>query len=207
MTFESMTVAMLFSTPLIRWQVPDFATLNPTLLKEGHKMRSQTEGVTKSNQGGWHSSGNIFASDTECFQQLLSSVRDAVYAATSRMSDEVDTKTLRMKLSGWMNINPQGSYNAPHTHPGAHWSGVYYVAQPEVEEGMSGMIEFLDPRSDLPNWRMLKSVAFQQKFKIRPQPGDLILFPSFLVHWVFPNEADSERVSIAFNATFEDPDG
>jgi len=31
----------------------------------------------------------------------------------------------------------------------------------------------------------------------------MILFPSYLVHWVYPNEADTERWSIAFNATFK----
>ena len=98
---------------------------------------------------------------------------------------------------------PRGASKRPHTHPGAHWSGVYYVAQPAVAPGNSGMIEFVDPRSDLPNWRILKAPPFRMKKKLRPQPGDLILFPSYLVHWVYPNEAEEERVSIAFNATFK----
>ena len=28
-----------------------------------------------------------------------------------------------------------------------------------------------------------------------------MIFPSYLVHWVYPNEAGGERVTIAFNAT------
>ena len=112
---------------------------------------------------------------------------------------------LNLKLFGWMNANPPGGFNAPHTHPGAHWSGVYYVSLPEIETGNSGMIEFMDPRTDLPNWRLLKSNAFSAKKKIRPAPGEMILFPSYLVHWVYPNEATEERVSIAFNATFSKP--
>ena len=109
---------------------------------------------------------------------------------------------MRLKIFAWMNANPSGGYNAPHTHPGAHWSGVYYVSQPEVEAGNSGMIEFLDPRTDLPNWRLLAASAFRLKKKLRPQPGEMILFPSYLVHWVYPNETDEERISVAFNATF-----
>ena len=31
---------------------------------------------------------------------------------------------------GWVNINPTGAMNAPHDHPGAFWSGVYYVQVP-----------------------------------------------------------------------------
>jgi predicted 2-oxoglutarate/Fe(II)-dependent dioxygenase YbiX len=70
-----------------------------------------------------------------------------------------------------------------------------------VETGNSGMIEFLDPRSDLPAWRVLQSRAFRSKRKIRPEAGEIVIFPSYLVHWVYPNETGGERVTIAFNAT------
>ena len=69
------------------------------------------------------------------------------------------------------------------------------------------MIEFLDPRSDLPNWRIFKARAFRPKRKIRPEAGEIVLFPSYLVHWVYPNETQDNRVTIAFNATFEKASG
>jgi uncharacterized protein (TIGR02466 family) len=106
-------------------------------------------------------------------------------------------------MLAWMNANLPGGYNAPHTHPGAHWSGVYYVAQPDVETGSSGKIEFLDPRTDLPNWHLLEASAFNAKKSIQPMPGELILFPSYLLHWVYPNETSQDRVTIASNATFK----
>lgn len=192
----------LFSTPLIRFQVPDHDTLNVALLDEMARLRATDAGASKSNRGGWHSSGNLFNQDAECIGALRGLAKEAVLAATRKITNKVDPEDLKLKLFGWMNANPPGGFNAPHTHPGAHWSGVYYVSQPEVEDGNSGMIEFLDPRSDLPNWRLLQSHAFSAKKKIRPMPGEMILFPSYLVHWVYPNEADVERVSIAFNATF-----
>ena len=127
----------------------------------------------------------------------------AVKQATRRIG-KADPDSLDLKLFAWMNVNPVGTYNAPHTHPGAHWSGVYYVSQPDVEDDNAGRIEFLDPRSDLPNWRILNARAFNPKRSLKPQPGEMILFPSYLVHWVYPNVADSERISIAFNATFSE---
>jgi uncharacterized protein (TIGR02466 family) len=109
---------------------------------------------------------------------------------------------MKLDIFGWMNTTPSGGFNAPHTHLGAHWSGVYYVSLPAVEKGESGKIEFLNPRTDLPSWRILKSPTFGAKRTTRPQPGELILFPSYLVNWVYPNETGEERVSIAFNSTF-----
>ncbi len=195
----------LFSTPLLRFAVDDHESLNTELLAEGQRLRQTDDGVMKSNRGGWHSKGNLFDSETECVLKLQALAREAVFAATRKINAKVDPETLRLKLFGWMNANPPGGFNAPHTHPGAHWSGVYYVSQPEIEEGTSGMIEFLDPRSDLPNWRLLQAPAFRLKRKLRPAAGEIVMFPSYLLHWVYPNETDEERVSIAFNATFRKP--
>lgn len=195
----------LFSTPLLRFRCEGHEALNVALLKEGQRLRAADSGASKSNRGGWHSSGNLFEDTATPIAALRDAAEQAVLAATRKITSKVDPSDLHLKLFAWMNANPPGGFNAPHTHPAAHWSGVYYVSQPEVETGNSGMIEFLDPRTDLPNWRILKSSAFALKKKIRPEPGEMILFPSYLVHWVYPNEADEERVSIAFNATFRKP--
>ena len=192
----------LFSTPLVRFRLDDAETLNAALLAEGDALRVLDDGASKSNRGGWHSSGNLFKKTTPGIARLRGEAEAAVIEATRKINSKVDPAELRLKLFAWMNANPAGGFNAPHTHPGAHWSGVYYVSQPEVEEGNSGMIEFLDPRSDLPNWRLLGARSFALKKKFRPVPGEMILFPSYLVHWVYPNETDEQRVTVAFNATF-----
>ena len=193
----------LFSTPLLRYTVPDAAALNAALLATAAEMRATGAGAEKSNRGGWHSAGNLFDHTADSIVALRSHVDAALADANRAIGSKVDPARLRLTLFGWMNANPKGAFNAPHTHPGAHWSGVYYVAQPAVDEGNSGMIEFVDARTDLPNWRILDAAPFRLKKKLRPQPGEMILFPSYLVHWVYPNETDGERVSIAFNATYK----
>ncbi len=203
--FDTAEADFLFATPLARFTVKDHERLDKALLAEGARLRAIDEGVQKSNRGGWHSEGNIFDNPADCIQELRALATSAIHDLTRNISSKVDPAKLTMKLSGWMNANPMGGFNAPHTHPGAHWSGVYYVNQPDVEEGNSGMIEFLDPRSDLPNWRILRADAFRLKKKIRPRAGEIVLFPSYLMHWVYPNESSEERVTIAFNATFRKP--
>ena len=153
---EDTSYAKLFSTPLMQFKVPDSPVLNAALLMEGEVMRAAAPGVEKSNRGGWHSKGNLFDEDAPSIQQLRGLAHQAVMQATAKIGAKIDTEAFRLKLFGWMNANPQGGYNAPHTHPGAHWSGVYYVSQPEIDEGSSGMIEFLDPRLDLPHWKIAK---------------------------------------------------
>lgn len=200
--FEDARSETLFGTPLSRFLVADYQVLNAELLAEAARLRAESDGVQKSNKGGWHSDLDFLDRDTACIQRLRAAAIEAVKEVTRRVTTKVDPDDLTLKISGWMNANPRGAFNAPHTHPGAHWSGVYYVAQPSVDTGNSGMIEFLDPRSDLPNWRILRAKPFRPKRKIRPQAGEIVLFPSYLTHWVYPNEAEEERVTIAFNATF-----
>lgn len=192
----------MFATPMMRFEMADHAVFDASLLHEADRMRADSVGVAKSNRRGWHSEGNLFSQDAPVIARLRQAAEEAVQTMMQRISPKLDLKTLDMSLFGWINVSGAGAYNAPHTHPGAHWSGVYYVTQPGAVDGDSGMIEFLDPRSDLPNWRMLKGKCFQPKFRLRPASGEIILFPSYLVHWVHPNESDEDRVSVAFNATF-----
>ena len=187
----------------MRFRMTDDEALNRELLGELERMRGNSKGVKKSNRGGWHSEGNLFDCDLEAVERVKHAAREVVYELTSKVTSKVEPTDFDLKLFGWMNANPTGGFNAPHSHPGAHWSGVYYVSQPEPDGATSGMIEFLDPRSGLPNWRLLKSRAFKSKRKMRPKAGELIIFPSYLVHWVYPNSSKEERVTIAFNATFK----
>ena len=201
MTLVQSEAEQLFASPLVRFAVEGHEVLDAALLHEGDVLRQADAGASKSNRGGWHSSGNLFDHDAPCVARLRRHVEEAVDAAMTTIGAEPPAGT-RLKLFGWMNANPPGGFNAPHTHPGAHWSGTYYLRQPEVEEGRSGMIEFLDPRADLGPWRKLSGGAVRSKRRLRPRTGELILFPSWLTHWVYPNETDEERWSIAFNATF-----
>ena len=43
---------------------------------------------------------------------------------------------------------------------------------------------------------------YGQRMLIRPVPGLLVLFPSWLYHFVHPSTAYSPRISIAFNAAW-----
>ena len=192
----------LFAAPLFRFRLPGAEALNAGLLAEGQRLKAASSGAGKSNRGGFHSAGNLFDETAPAIAALRGHVVEAVDAAMEGIGATPPKGAGELKVFGWINMGPPGGFNAPHTHPGAHWSGTYYLSQPEVEEGRSGMIEFLDPRADLGPWRKLGGQAVRSKRRLRPGPGELILFPSWLTHWVYPNETGEERWSIAFNVTF-----
>ena len=40
---------------------------------------------------------------------------------------------------------------------------------------------------------------FSSSFALRPEPGQIVVFPSSLTHWVPPNQSDDDRTVIAWN--------
>ena len=72
--------------------------------------------------------------------------------------------------------------------------------------GESGMIEFVNSRFDHHIFQELNTNAFAPKISLRPKEGDMIVFPSTLLHSVYPNETDEERITIAWNLIFQRKD-
>jgi len=113
-------------------------------------------------------------------------------------------------LDPWLNVNQKGNFNPPHAHPGNDYSGCYYVSFPEN----SGFIHFLDPRpqhrfsspnpksKENENWYFSENPYDSSFFTYKIKEGKIVIFPSWLTHYVDPNPTDSLRISIPFNAKY-----
>ena len=110
----------------------------------------------------------------------------------------------------WANINRSGHGNEYHSHPGAFWSGVYYVddAGIDADPSLGGELEFMDPRGPLPamaaphlGYAIPGGLSSGATERIRPKSGRMVLFPSWVLHQVRPYHGTAERISIAFNLT------
>ena len=106
---------------------------------------------------------------------------------------------------GWVNIGSKLSFNYPHNHPGSNFSGIYYVKVPTKRKD-SGLLQFLDPRGGVRPYALgVKELKdpFNDNFTIVPDEKMLIIFPSWLQHWVTPNLQEEDRISIACNFIFQ----
>ena len=101
----------------------------------------------------------------------------------------------------WANINYPGCFNRSHNHPNSQWSGVYYVKTPKdcgnliLEDPRPGYAMTV-PQQISPHklpYRLLRNVGYM------PVAGRLIMFPSFLNHYVDVNKSKENRISISFN--------
>ena len=97
----------------------------------------------------------------------------------------------------WGNILKPGETHPPHTHSNNFLSGVFYLNS----DAKTGII-FQDPRPAadvLVPRKKTKTNENSNLLSYTSNTNRLILFPSWLLHWVPTNESNRNRISISFN--------
>lgn len=196
----------LFATPVAAILLPDAAARNAALSEIILKRRETHPTITASNIGGWHSSRDFAKWGGPHAQELLAQARSAANQLTANR----DGKPVKPDwvIEAWANVNGPNSYNALHYHPGSFWSASYYVDDGGCasDETLGGEFEMLDPRGPVsmmhaPSLKFAgeDGVTAGSAQTIRPRPGLLFIFPSFLMHGVRPYRGTALRMSIAMN--------
>lgn len=103
----------------------------------------------------------------------------------------------RTRIGCWANIMDRGGFHDVHFHPPGWLSGVYYPQVPAgVGDGITGhegWIEF--GRA----YYMLHSQDDPPVRRLKPLPGMIVLFPSFMGHRTIPFAEHDYRISVAFD--------
>jgi uncharacterized protein (TIGR02466 family) len=197
---EEKSSGLSFGSPICWFKLRESQQLNANLLKDCESWRLVSQGISRSNKNGWHSENALFRRPEASFKVLCEAIHQCVLAVTRKSAPSLEFNYIDIQYSGWINMSPTNAFNSPHRHAGYIWSGTYYVRIPESANKYSGAIEFFDPRNLGASNRIKESEVFAERLKFNPQSGELVVFPSYLLHWVTPNVESDERVSIAFNA-------
>jgi len=202
LAFKLTSADDIFPTPMLRFEVADADKLNKKLLKEIATRQAAEGGMVKSNRRGWHSDRDLFDRKEPAQASLAQLLLRMLAQATKTVAPQAEFDGVELLADGWINVNPRGGYNAPHDHAGSFWSGVYYIQVPPDTDGQGGAIEFLAPHKPLASGGFIEAPITAQKVIVRPKPGQVLIFPANLIHWVHPNDSDEERITIAFNGHF-----
>ncbi|MDJ0937285.1 MAG: TIGR02466 family protein [Kiloniellales bacterium] len=196
----------IFATPVAILMLPDAAALNEAL-KTTILAREQSHPSTRhSNLGGWQSSWDFAEWGGPAGQQVLGAARHVANQLTSDRQGQ--KRKIDWKINAWANINRDGHGNEFHTHPGAFWSGSYYVDDGGVgaDPSLGGQFEIQDPRGVAPAM-YAPGLAFAipggqscgASEVVSPRSGMILMFPSWLSHAVRPYTGGGTRISVAFN--------
>ena len=168
-----------FPTLIGRLLIPDAGAMNRDLqaiiLAEEIKYPS----LGRSNIGGWHSRPDFLCWRDPAVAALTSWLN---WTLRRMIEASVGSKALEgtLSVSAWATLCRAGAYHAPHSHPDSAWSGVYYVdaGSDTPDQPLSGVLEFLDPRAGV-DAVTAPGDPYGEPFRVRPQAGLLIVFPSF----------------------------
>lgn len=184
-----MSHLLLFPSPVFYYNCEDYLEHRDKFISHCYELKSKSSGVIKSNQGGWQSENN---------QAMM--IMDYIAANfTNLVKDFSGTFNI---LNHWVNINSKGDFNRHHSHPDSILSGVMWLKCKDN----SGDIVFESPNAFV-HHRIIKRLNDDfcnenhvvKALNIKPKEGQIILFPSDLIHFVLENKEDSDRISIAFN--------
>lgn len=97
---------------------------------------------------------------------------------------------------GWVNVNEKGGDNTFHAHATSWMSGVMYF---QTEGTGSIFFRSLETQYSITpyNW------PYHNDLQFTPEDGDMLLFPSYLSHWVEANPIEKPRINMAWNINFE----
>ena len=99
----------------------------------------------------------------------------------------------------WANVYRRGEFIGPHAHRRTEVSAVYHLVPPaEGDRDLyNGALGITDPRVA----RCCPTKKGLVTSQVYPPlvPGTLVLFPSFVTHYVTPHMDDQARISVAWN--------
>jgi uncharacterized protein (TIGR02466 family) len=207
------TVQLLFGAPVLSFLWQEAEAMNRDLRRLILSWREHRPSVRMSNAGGWQSAKDLQTVDDPAVRELLVKIDIGTYMISSECFGEDELIAApKWHVAAWANVNEPGDYNLPHTHSGGVWSGVYYVdpGYDTAPEDLGGAISFANPTMAplvIDNLRPPGFVrqSYQRDYSVCPQSGQMILFPSWLEHYVHPHRGERPRISISWDVHFTAP--
>lgn len=210
----------LFAVPFATSLCPEAKRLNAALrdyvlAREKSGTAANPRPLTYRNEALFESHFDLFREQDPAVQELKRFCWDQLLAVIGRLNG-YDLPTLhRLQIYNdcWFHVTRRGGYFGLHNHPNASWSGVYCVDPGRHDAGskMSGALCFVNPtiasamHMDAGIARMPLPYG-NQVANFNLEAGQLVIFPSWVMHDVKPFQGDGERITIAFNCWFTLPD-
>ena len=174
-----MTRHDLWSTPI--WHIEGAPQqLVDELYQGAYKFKERYPSVQKTNQGGYQSPSFNWK---EFHPQGIEYINNVI----SKLIEDVESpyyKNVKVQ-EWWYNINEKGCWNIPHTHPGSDLALVLYLTDSD------GLLSLLDPYAYRGIYPQIKNMNAKK--------GDILIFPSDLMHFVMPNQREEDRICISMN--------
>lgn len=168
--------------------------------------RASREPVQQTLRRGTQTPGNLFGRPEPAIQAIERSICAAAEHWMGTLPDDAShaflgRKTCHLEMQGAWSVKLRSTgYHVNHIHPQGLISSAFYVDLPPVMQGgqdEAGSIQFGQPPSEL-------GLQLPPRRVLRPRPGSLALFPSYMWHGTVPFQDDAFRLTVACDMTAAD---
>ena len=159
------------------------------------------EFLSQSLRGGTQTVNDLFSDADALVDAIRGRIHEAVAKYIARL-DADDQHPLRKRKhndfaysASWSSRLHDCGFHVNHVHPKGWISSVYYVAVPDAVEddvAKQGWLKFGEPGFDA-------HIANPIRRAVKPKPGTLVLFPSYMWHGTVPFHSSQDRTTIAFD--------
>ncbi len=173
------------------------------VLKQRHRFTAHP--LDQSLRHGTQTPTSLIWDSDPLIKSFLSCIEEPIanYRASLRDDDEhplLSRNHGTAKLKGcWSVCLRQNGFHLNHVHPEGWLSSAYYAETPgeiDTTDEHAGWLQFGEPRFNVPG-------ATAERF-VKPEPGKLALFPSYMWHGTVPIKGTDPRITIAFDVITAD---
>ena len=195
--YDSLVSAQTIDTPDGWPRLADYLADLAEALGRRHLYRAHPIG--QSVRGGSQTEQTLTLSDDPAIRAFFQAIDGPIRRHIDGLGRGDDPLRRRIEggyrlLSVWsVRLEPGGSH-ANHVHQKGWLSSACYISLPgAVENGHEGWLKFGEPG-------VATSPPLAPERFVRPEPGRLVLFPSYMWHGVVPFGGVQRRLSVAFDA-------
>ncbi len=161
---------------------------------------TQRQPLEQTLRQGTQTTGNLLGNSDLFLQSLRETLHNTASMSLSSLPHDASHPTLSragrkidFSASWSVRLKDQG-FHISHVHPKGWYSSAFYVDLPDAinDADKSGWLHLGKPGIAL-------SEEVQADHWIKPEPGKLALFPSFVWHGTEPFQASQHRLTVAFD--------
>jgi uncharacterized protein (TIGR02466 family) len=147
---------------------------------------------------GLQTTGNLFSIQNELTRDIEKTIRHEVEKYRLHFENSTEGLITRWpdeySLYGWLVSMKSGGALSPHMHENGWLSGSVYINVPtKIKADDGSLVVCIDDD------RSLEDKSKNPKKIIGVKTGNLVLFPSSLLHYTIPFESEEERIVLAFD--------
>jgi len=137
-----------------------------------------------------------------CLEYLKESINQGNHHAWKKIAgDAIPTLDNIHLTHSWVVSQYAGEYNPWHHHNGDFSAVIYLKLPPNMHKEIEEDYEDHYPANGLIEFMFGENQIFRSdNLKFKPVVGKMLVFPSWLRHFVYPFKSEGERRSMSFNA-------